>query len=82
MDSWRPYVKPGVLLAGFNQVTTDTVATAVMGFDPRAAKGNAPFEKCDNTLLVAEKRGLGSADLKQIEIRGLTLEEAKFSFAG
>ena len=76
------YVKPGVLLAGFNPVTTDTVATAVMGYDPRAPKGNAPFEKCDNTLLLAEKLGLGSADLKQIELRGLSIEQAKFSFAG
>ena len=32
----------------------DTVATAVMGYDPRAAKGSPPFTKCDNTLLLAE----------------------------
>ena len=74
------WVQPGILLAGFNPVTTDTVATAAMGYDPRSPKGRAPFEKCDNTLLLAEARGLGSADLRRIEVRGLTVKEATYSF--
>lgn len=73
-------VTPGLLLAGFNAVTTDTVGTAVMGYDPRAAKGSAPFQKCDNTLLLAETLGLGSADLKRIEVRGVSIAAAKYSF--
>ena len=32
-------VQPGVLIAGTNPVTTDAVATAVMGYDPQAQKG-------------------------------------------
>ncbi|MFL6448895.1 MAG: hypothetical protein ACJ746_14590 [Bryobacteraceae bacterium] len=32
----RP-VKPEVLIAGLNPVCTDSVATAVVGYDPRAA---------------------------------------------
>lgn len=72
--------QPGVMLAGFNAVCTDTVATAVMGYDPRAPRGSAPFDKCDNTLLLAEGLGLGSADLKQIEVRGAALADVKFSF--
>lgn len=74
-------VTPGLLIAGFNAVTTDTVGTAVMGYDPRAPKGVAPFLKCDNTLLLAEGLGLGSADLKKIEVRGITIEAAKYRFA-
>ena len=74
-------VTPGLLIAGFNAVTTDTVGAAVMGYDPRAPKGVAPFVKCDNTLLLAEGLGLGSADLKKIEVRGLTIDAAKYRFA-
>ena len=36
-------VKPGVLIAGLNPVCTDAVATAVMGYNPRATRGTAPF---------------------------------------
>src|SRR5229473_6594520 len=36
-------VQPGVLIAGTNPVTTDAVATAVMGYDPQAQKGTKPF---------------------------------------
>src|SRR5438270_13717012 len=42
-------VQPGVILAGTNATTTDTVSTAVMGYDPRAKKGTAPFVNCDNS---------------------------------
>lgn len=73
-------VRPGVIIAGANAVTTDTVATAVMGYDPRAAKGTAPFVDCDNTLLLAEARGVGTADLKKIEVRGASIREALFPF--
>jgi len=75
-------VRPGVLIAGFDPVATDAVATAVMGFNPRAPRGEGVFKKCDNTLLLAEKLGLGTADLSRIEVRGLPLEEAVFPFAG
>jgi len=71
---------PGVLIAGRNQVCVDTVGTAVMGYDPRAARGHASFLRCDNTLLLAEAAGLGSADLSQIEVAGLPLKEARVNF--
>jgi uncharacterized protein (DUF362 family) len=75
----RP-VKPGLLIAGTNPVCTDAVATALMGFDPRARKGVAPFTNCDNTLLLAEERGIGSADLRRIEVTGTPLDKAIYSF--
>jgi uncharacterized protein (DUF362 family) len=75
------FVAPGLLVLGTNPVTTDTVGTALMGYDPRAPKGVAPFKDCDNTLLLAESLGVGSADLKKIDVRGLQIAEGRFSFA-
>ena len=74
------YVKPGVLVLGTNAVCTDAVATAVMGYDPRAPKGQHPFVGCDNSLLLAESLGVGSADLKRIEVTGTPIAEARFPF--
>jgi uncharacterized protein (DUF362 family) len=73
-------VKPGVLIAGLNPVCTDAVATAAMGYDPRATRGTAPFETCDNTLLLAEGHGVGTTDLKRIDVRGVSIEQALFRF--
>jgi len=75
-------VEPGVLIAGLNPVSTDAVATAVMGYNPRAPRGTRPFHACDNTLLLAEAHGAGSADLSRIDVRGLTLEQALYRFDG
>jgi len=68
------------MIVGTNPVTTDTVATAVMGYQPRARKGQGPFRKCDNTLLLAEALGVGSADLNRIEIRGESVADVLFPF--
>ena len=76
------YVTPGVLLLGTNALTTDSVATAVMGYDPRADRGVAPFQKCDNSLKLAEAHGIGTTDLKRIEVRGASIAEARFPFPG
>lgn len=76
------FTKPGVLIAGFNPVSTDVVGTAVMGFsNPRGARGTPPFEQCENFLLLAEKAGLGRADLSQIEVRGQSLEESIYPYS-
>lgn len=73
---------PGVLIAGTNAVTTDVVGTAVMGYDPRAPKGVGAFAKCDNTFLLAEQMGLGTTDLKRIEVVGASIEQARYRFPG
>jgi uncharacterized protein (DUF362 family) len=73
-------VEPHLLIAGFNMVATDTVATAAMGYDPRAPRGQGAFAKCDNTLLLAEARGLGTADLNRIDVLGLSIKEALYPF--
>ena len=71
--------RPGLLVAGTNCVTTDTVATALMGFDPMADRGTPPFESCDSTLRLAEEFGLGTRDLRRIEVRGIAIAEARFN---
>jgi uncharacterized protein (DUF362 family) len=76
----RP-IAPGVMLMGTNPVATDTVATAIMGYNPRARKGEAPFRDCDNTLLLAESLGVGTADLNRIEVAGVPISKARFPFA-
>jgi uncharacterized protein (DUF362 family) len=75
------HVTPGVLIAGTNAVNADAVATAAMGYDPRAPHGTAPFTMCDNTLLLAEAMGIGSADVNNIEVRGVKIADARFNFS-
>ncbi|MCJ7504512.1 MAG: hypothetical protein MUP80_15840, partial [Acidobacteriia bacterium] len=75
----RP-VHAGLLIAGTNCVTADAVATALMGFDPLADRGTAPFEKCDSTLKLAEQLAIGTRDLKMIEVIGVPIAQAKLSF--
>jgi len=75
------FMSPGVLIAGLNPVSTDAVATSVMGYaDPRALKGTKPFAFCDNHLLMAEQAGLGVAELAQIDVRGEPIEKVKCNF--
>jgi uncharacterized protein (DUF362 family) len=73
-------VHPGLLIAGMNCVSTDAVATAVMGFDPMADRGTPPFEKCDSTLALAEHLGVGTRDLKRIEVVGTPIAKARYKF--
>jgi uncharacterized protein (DUF362 family) len=74
------HLKPGLLIAGTNCVTTDTVCTALMGFDPMADRGVHPFENRDNTLRLAEDAGLGTRDLRNIEVIGDQIKESVFAF--
>lgn len=73
-------ISPGVLIAGTNPVSTDAAAMAVMGFDPKAQRGTAPFEHCDSTLQLAEALGAGTRDLNRIEVAGMPLREAVCRF--
>jgi uncharacterized protein (DUF362 family) len=73
--------EPGVILAGLNPVCTDAVSMAVMGFDPMADRGTPPFESCESIVKLAEEAGLGTRDLKRIEVLGAAIAESKFDFA-
>ena len=80
IDGCKP-ASPGVILAGTNCVNTDAVAMAVMNFDPMADRGTPPFERCDSTLKLAENAGLGTRDLRKIEVAGAKIDDVKFDFA-
>jgi uncharacterized protein (DUF362 family) len=73
-------VKPGVLIAGLNPVCTDAVCATVMGYNPRALRGTAPFRNADNTLLLAEAHGVGSPNLSRIDLRGFSIREALYRY--
>jgi uncharacterized protein (DUF362 family) len=78
----KTVVNPGVIVGGRNPVTTDAVCMAVMNFDPMADRGTPPFETCDSTLRLAEEAGIGTRDLKRIEVVGSRIEQVRFDFAG
>ncbi len=75
-------IKPGLLVVGTNCVSTDAVAMSVMGYDPMADRGTAPFETADSTLRLAEELGVGTRDLKRIEVAGVPIKDAIFRFRG
>jgi uncharacterized protein (DUF362 family) len=74
-------VSPGVMVAGTNPVCTDAVCMSLMGFDPMADRGTPPFEDCESIVKLAEAAGLGTRDLKSIEVVGTQIAEARFDFA-
>lgn len=73
-------VSPGVMIAGTNPVCTDTVSVAVMGYNPRSDRGTPPFPHADNMMLLAEANGVGSTDLKRIEVRGVPIDRAMYRY--
>ena len=77
------FVNPGVLVVGTNPVSVDAVGVAIMGFDPRGARGTGAFERSrsENHLLLAEQKGVGTAELKRIDLRGLTLDQARHPYS-
>lgn len=74
------HLKPGLLIAGTNCVNTDAVSTALMGYDPMSDRGTPPFENRDNTMRLAEDAGLGTRDLRNIEVIGEQIKDSVFDF--
>jgi uncharacterized protein (DUF362 family) len=60
----------GIIISSFDTVAADSVAAAVMGIDPLEIE----------YVKLAFEQGLGCADLSQIEIVGLPIEEVKRPF--
>lgn len=71
---------PHVLVAGVNALATDTVATALMGFDAAAPAMHAPFVRGDNHFELAAARGLGTHRLADIDVFGPPIEDIKVRF--
>jgi uncharacterized protein (DUF362 family) len=74
------HVAPHLLVAGTNTVCVDAVGAALMGFDPMADRGTVPFEFCDSTLRLAEELGVGTRDLKRIEVIGARIADLVFDY--
>ncbi len=63
-------VNLGILMAGTDPVAIDTVCTAIMGFDQSAVL----------TTQAAARRGLGTNNLAEIEVKGVSLKEFQKKF--
>ena len=74
------HVRPGVLLAGTNCVTVDAVGTAVMGFDPMADRGIAALRAMRQHAAPGEELGVGTRDLKRIEVLGERIADLMFDY--
>lgn len=74
-------VDPGVLIAGKNALAADTVATAVMGFDPTTEYPNPPFLHGNNHLNLARELGLGANRIEGIEVVGTAIKDVLHPFA-
>ena len=72
-------IEPKILIVGRNGVCTDAVSTAAMGFDPQAPHGQVPFSAHNHLRLLASV-GVGTNDVKRIEILGLPLKDAVCPF--
>jgi len=72
-------IQPKLLLVGRNAVCTDAVCTMVIGHNPMAAHMQAPFPG-ENYLQLLAQSGIGTHDIKQIEVRGVSLKEAIHPF--
>jgi len=77
--SFNP-VELGVLIAGKNAVATDTVATAVMGFEPTLEPPSAPLLRGDNYLNLAHHLGIGTNRLEEIEVVGASIDDVRYEF--
>jgi uncharacterized protein (DUF362 family) len=71
---WNPTFEPfedHYLLAGKNSVSTDSVASYIMGNDPEPPQLLKPDGSyCDNHLYLANQKGLGANIMDEIELVG------------
>jgi uncharacterized protein (DUF362 family) len=69
---------PGLLLAGANPVCVDAVGCGVMGYDPQAADYQYPWANGKNHLALGTEKEVGTNDLSQIEVRGISIADARY----
>jgi len=73
-------VVPGLLIAGRNPVCTDSVAAAVMWYNPGAADWSMPFQNGANMLRLGAESGIGTNRPSEIEVIGLGIGSARNAF--
>ncbi len=71
---------PHLLVAGVSPLATDTVATALMGFDATAKPLSAPFVRGDNHFALAAANGLGTNRLADIDVLGAPINDVAVKF--
>ncbi|MFW5864027.1 MAG: DUF362 domain-containing protein [bacterium] len=71
---------PGLLVAGFNPVCTDSVCVGVMGQDPQASRKTGMFLSGENYLNLCAAKGVGSNDLSQIPVLGNSIQEVRYDY--
>ena len=79
---WCPGVRPiapGLVLAGRNAVTVDSIMTAVMGYDPTASTGQDVWYGYNHLELLA-RAGVATNDPARIEVLGVPLRDALHEF--
>jgi len=69
-----------LLIAGNNPVATDTVATAIIGFDPEGTSYPPFITRIPNHINIARDVGLGSNNLAEIDVRGMQIRAARSPF--
>jgi hypothetical protein len=71
---WNPTFEPHedhYLLAGKNSVSTDSIASYIMGNNPEPAQFLRPDGTfCDNHLYLASQKGIGTNIMREIELAG------------
>jgi len=71
--------EPKLLFAGRNAVCTDALCATVMGWDPQGPHMQPPFPG-ENHLRLLASVGVGTNNVKRIEVRGLSVEKALHPF--
>jgi uncharacterized protein (DUF362 family) len=69
-----------LLVAGANALATDTVGTALMGYDATAQAEALPFTYCLNHFALAAQAGLGTNKLQDITVLGAPVNDVKTKF--
>lgn len=69
-----------VLVAGMNALATDTVGTAIMGYDATAQAEALPFMYGLNHFALAAQAGLGTNKLSEINVLGAPVNDVKTKF--
>ena len=73
-------LQPGLLLAGADPLATDTVGTALMGYDATTPAKKEPFVNGENHFAIATSIGLGTNRLSDIDVVGPAISDVMKKF--
>lgn len=73
-------IEPGLLVAGADPLATDTVGTALMGYDATTPALQEPFVHGENHFAIAAGIGLGTNRLADIDVAGPAIADVMKKF--